>query len=140
MVIWGIPGSLICLGPMYWMYRFGWMPAYAVLLVVGGHLSIWILLNLVIVPWLIKDSSLPAETPYSKMAATTPADYFNCNHVHVLRTRFVEKGAGPIVPYLVGKEYLQGEQFDNRPKKVEPADPKKAEGSDPKNTENSDSK
>jgi len=50
--------------------------------------------------------------PYVEVASLAPYNYFNSNHVHVLRTlHFPSIVVPPIYPYAPGKEYLQGGQF-----------------------------
>lgn len=50
--------------------------------------------------------------PYVEVASLAPYNYFNSNHVHVLRTlHFPSIVVPPIYAYSPGKEYLQGGQF-----------------------------
>lgn len=52
------------------------------------------------------------EVPYVEAATIAPYNYFNTNHVHVLRCmHFPSILVPPIFPYVPGKEYLQGGQF-----------------------------
>lgn len=53
-----------------------------------------------------------SDIPYVEVASLMPYNYFNMNHVHVLRVlHFPSIVVPPIYPFLPGKEYLQGGQF-----------------------------
>jgi len=77
------------------------------IIVFAVHLVVhWFILKTV-VPCISRGDRLQkVKRPYRDVAQEIPANYFNVNPVHCLRSKYVHHHEPPCVPYVRGKEHL----------------------------------
>merc|ERR1719487_1239448 len=78
---------------------------------VHGILHMKILLD--VLPWAAKVRFKATSGFYKKVAREEPANYFSCNPVHVLRSRYVLKHDPPVCYYTLGKEHCMWQSPQN---------------------------
>merc|ERR1712014_294213 len=77
------------------------------ILILLAHLSIHWGFIYFAVPRLGRAEHLPTAERYEEVASKVPANFFNSNPIHCLRSAYVHRHTPPCVPYRLGKEHLQ---------------------------------
>lgn len=110
LVAWGFPLSMVLAASAFWTAKVhGWTMWTVPLAFAVGYSIYGILLLRGVQPLTFcKDESRPNRPSYSVVRARRFYDWHNCNPVKVLASHCLnESDTVPIIPFAVGKEYLQ---------------------------------
>ncbi|CAE8653220.1 unnamed protein product, partial [Polarella glacialis] len=105
---WGAPLSLVLAASAFWAARIQRLPLYVVPIAWCFSIAVYsFFLAFYVQPLSVpKDESSCHRPSYDEVRARRFYDWHNCNPIKVLLSHCIED-ADPIVPFVVGKEYLQ---------------------------------